>query len=93
MSVEKDYSYKEVLEHLNGFNTKCYLTGDIIDMTKDLYCLDHIIPVSKGGTNELENMGITTPEANASKTDLNIDEYLELCKKVLINFGYSVEKL
>lgn len=57
------------------------------------YCLDHIVPVSKGGTNELENMGITTPEANASKTDLKIDEYLELCKKVLINFGYSVEKL
>lgn len=93
MSIEKDYSLEEVVEHLNGYNAKCYLTGDSIDMKKDLYCLDHIIPVSKGGNNELENMGITTPEANASKLDLKLEEYLELCKKVLINFGYKVEKI
>ena len=37
-------------------------------------------------------MGITTPEANASKTDLTVEEYLELCKTVLQNFGYTVTK-
>lgn len=91
--VEKEYNYEKALEHLGGINTKCYLTGDPINIETDDYCLDHIIPASKGGNNELENMGITTPSANASKTDLNLDEYLELCKKVLINFGYSVNKI
>lgn len=92
MEVEKSYSYDEALTHLGGIETKCYLTGKTINIETDDYCLDHIIPVSKGGSNELENMGITTPEANASKTDLTVEEYLELCKTVLQNFGYTVTK-
>lgn len=87
-----NYTYKDVLAYLGGINTKCYLTGRSIDITKDNYCLDHKIPVSKGGTNALTNMGITCPEANASKCDLTLDEYLNLCVEVLTNFGYKIEK-
>lgn len=36
-------------------------------------------------------MGITCPEANASKSDLTLSDYLNLCKEVLLNFGYKVE--
>jgi orotate phosphoribosyltransferase-like protein len=92
MKVIKNYTYKDAIEHLGGEQTRCYLTGQAIDINKDDYCLDHIVPVSKGGNNELENMGITTPIANASKTDLTLEEYLLLCKQVLENFGYIVEK-
>ena len=31
-------------------------------------------------------MGMTCPEANASKSDLTLEEYLNLCKEVLENF-------
>lgn len=41
-----------MLTYLNGTNVKCYLTGTPIDLTKDDYCFDHIVPVSKGGTIE-----------------------------------------
>ena len=92
MKVEKNYTYKEAIDHLGGLQTKCYLTGRPIDITKDSYCLDHIQSVSNGGSNELENMGITIPIANASKSSMNLDEYLNLCKEVLENFGYIVEK-
>lgn len=92
LEVEKIYNYDTALIHLGGIETKCYLTGRPINIETDDYCLDHIIPASKGGSNELENMGITTPEANASKTDLTLEEYLELCKTVLQNFGYTVTK-
>lgn len=70
-----------------GTKTKCYLTGTPIDLEKDNYCFDYIVPVSKGGTNDLSNLGITIPIANYSKSDLTVEEYLELCKKVLEHYS------
>lgn len=87
------FSYTDALKHLGGLQCKCYLTGRSIDITTDDFELDHIIPVSKGGPCELSNMGITCPEANRSKTDLTLDEYLALCKEVLEYNGYEVKKL
>ena len=88
----KHFTYKEAIEHFGGTTTKCYLTGRTIDILKDDYCLDHIVPISKGGSNQLSNMGMTCPEANASKSDLTLEEYLNLCKEVLENFGYTITK-
>lgn len=89
---EYKYTYQEAIEHLGGINTKCYLTGIPINITKDKYCLDHKIPVAKGGDNSLDNMGITIPLANASKSSMNINEYLDLCILVLEHNGYNVIK-
>lgn len=58
----------------------------------DDYDLDHIIPVSRGGSNELSNLGVSIPVANKSKSNLTLEEYLELCKKVLEHHGYTVTK-
>lgn len=90
--INNSYTYRDVISHLGGTNTKCYLTGTPINIEIDKYSLDHIVPVEKGGTNELDNMGITIPEANASKTNLTVEEYINLCKKVLENFGYTVQR-
>ena len=86
------FSYHDALKHIGGLNCKCYLTGRSIDITVDNYHFDHIIPLSKGGTCELSNLGITCPEANLSKTNLTVDEYLALCKEVLEYNGYTVTK-
>lgn len=86
----KNYTYKDVLNAIGGTKQKCYLTGRPIDLEKDNYNLDHKIPVSKGGTNDISNLGITCPEANSSKSDLTVDEYISLCKEVLLNFGYKI---
>lgn len=90
-SKSESLGYKYVLKEIGGTKQKCYLTGRSIDLEKDNYQLDHKIPVSKGGTNDISNMGIACPEANYSKSDLTIEEYLNLCKEVLLNFGYKVE--
>lgn len=92
-NLVKKCNYKEVLEYLKGTKVNCYLTGTPIDLEKDDYCFDHIVPVSKGGTNDLSNLGITIPIANYSKSDLTVEEYLELCKKVLEHYGYTVNKI
>lgn len=68
------YKSEDALKHIGGPYTKCYLSGVDIDMTKDDYQLDHKIPVSKGGTNELSNLGITCSEVNQMKGPLEIEE-------------------
>lgn len=92
MKVNKRFGYKEVLEHIGGWQTKCYLTGRQLDLKKDDYEFDHIVPISKGGSCELDNLGVTCRDANQSKNNLSLEEYLQLCKEVLENFGYTVEK-
>jgi len=65
-------------------NPYCYLTGDIIDLTKsDTFQLDHIIPKSKGGSNSPDNIGLATKNTNQSKSDMSIEEYFVQCEKVL----------
>lgn len=76
-----------------GTNTTCYLTGDAIDVNKPrTYHFDHKVPVSKNGDNSIDNLGICTKEANMAKRDLTPDEFIALCKKVLIHQGYTVTK-
>jgi 5-methylcytosine-specific restriction endonuclease McrA len=84
--------YKDLLSKFSDI-PKCYLTGRNIDLyDSNSYNLDHIIPKAKGGLNTVENLGLTCRDANSSKTDLLVDEYLNLCKEVLENFGYVVTK-
>jgi transcriptional regulator with XRE-family HTH domain len=74
--------------------TVCYLTGDRIDLSQPhTYSFDHIVPVIKGGPNTLENLGICTTEVNMAKSAKTPEEFIELCKKVLVHNGYSVTKL
>jgi hypothetical protein len=91
-NLVKKCNYKTVLDYLNGTKVNCYLTGTPIDLEKDDYCFDHIIPVSKGGTNDLTNLGVTIPAANYAKNNLTVDEFINLCKLVLEHHGYTVDK-
>lgn len=86
------YSYKDVIETWGGTKVKCYLTGKEIDIMTDNYQLDHKVPVAKGGTNEISNMRAVLPYANLSKSDMTVEEYLDLCKTVLTNFGYEIKE-
>lgn len=83
-----DTFYKKIIE-----NPVCYLTGRDIDLSMPrTYNLDHIVPLSKGGIGTLDNMGLTSRNANMSKFDMTLEEYIALCKEVLENFGYTVSK-
>lgn len=86
------FTTSELLAKLGEYPI-CYLTGKSIDLDNlSSYELDHIIPVSKGGDNSLENVGICIPDANVAKGNLLIQEFLELCKKILEHHNYRVEK-
>lgn len=81
----------EQLKDKIGDSPKCYLTGRPIDLSKSkTFQLDHIIPRSKGGKDTLENCGIACKDANQCKRDLYLEDYLQLCKEILENNGFSV---
>ena len=76
-----------------GENPSCYLSGAPIDLGHpETYHFDHITPRSRGGDNSLGNLGLASKQANMSKSDLSLEEYLLLCQRVLETHGYSVVK-
>ncbi len=82
-NISKNYTYQDVLKKL-GKNPRCYLTGVPINLEDtDTYHFDHIIPCSKGGTNDLSNLGICTRSANYAKNDLSVEELYDLCESIL----------
>jgi 5-methylcytosine-specific restriction endonuclease McrA len=88
-----DFTSKQFHDKLID-NPVCYLTGRKIDLynPKTYHC-DHIKPVSKGGSCNFSNLGLACKEANLAKSDLSVEEFTDLCKEVLINYGYKVEKI
>lgn len=76
-----------------GNSFQCYLTGDLIDITQPrTYSFDHIIPRSRGGTNNIDNLGVCTKQVNTAKNNMTPDEFINLCKKVLEHNGYTITK-
>ena len=74
-----------------GPNPTCYLTGDKIDITNTRsYNFDHVIPTSRGGENVLDNLQICTEQVNSAKGNNTNEEFIELCKKVLVYQGYKI---
>tara|TARA_R110000765_G_scaffold3358_5_gene10403 strand:+ start:434 stop:970 length:537 start_codon:yes stop_codon:yes gene_type:complete len=86
------YNSADVIPILEADPT-CYLTGRKIDLDDlNSWQLDHIVPTSKGGSGSLKNMGLSLREANQSKRDMILEDYLLLCKEVLEHNGYTILK-
>ena len=89
--TDKDFETKDLIEKL-GQSPHCYLTGTPINLqNKNEYSLDHIIPASKGGKSNFDNLGLIRQDVNKAKNDRSVNEFIEMCKEVLIYNGYSVK--
>lgn len=83
LETKPTFTYDELIAKI-GENPVCYLTGTPIDLSKSTtYSLDHILPVSRGGDNSLSNLGLCDKRVNTAKSDLTVEEFRELCSKVV----------
>jgi 5-methylcytosine-specific restriction endonuclease McrA len=78
-------SYVELTEHelkqlWDSQNGKCALTGRLLDDDAEL---DHIVPRTRGGGNNYENMRWLCAEANQAKRNLLDSEFLILCHEII----------
>jgi len=63
-------------------NYTCSLSGEKLIIGKNI-AVDHIVPLCKGGENELDNLQFTTKRANFMKYDMSIVQLKKMCKKIL----------
>lgn len=74
-----DHGKAEWLDLVIAQKCRCALTGE--RLTVENVSVDHIVPVSKGGTNELDNLQLLTKKVNLIKRDC--EDFIILCKRVL----------
>lgn len=59
----------------------CPLTGD--KLTNENISVDHIVPISKGGRNVVNNIRLTTREINWFKRTMTDEELYTVCQRVV----------
>lgn len=58
----------------------CPLTGRKLD--GDCMSVDHILPLSRGGTHDISNLQFVHVDVNYAKRDLTVDEFVKMCQEV-----------
>lgn len=67
------YSAADVIQKLFDQDGKCFWCG--VDLDGNFH-VDHVIPLSRGGSNGPENIAMTCPSCNLSKGSKTPDEFL-----------------
>jgi hypothetical protein len=68
------------VKKLSDQNFRCALSG--ITLTSKNVSIDHINPISKGGTNDMLNLRLLDREVNLARRVMSDIEFLDLCEKV-----------
>lgn len=72
--ADGNHTEADILAQLKRQKKRCYYCG--VKLKKE-YHVDHVIPISRGGSNDPSNLVITCPHCNLSKSDKMPHEWAE----------------
>lgn len=73
----KEAKSKRIFKKCNG---KCAYCGKQLTLGTAGACVDHVIPIAKGGNNEDENLVMACRKCNSSKKDKPLSEWKGLIR-------------
>ena len=74
-------SFQQLDALLQRQRNRCALTGHAL--TPMVVSLDHVVPLSRGGSQDLANCQLTTRAANHAKGSMLHEEFVALCQDVV----------
>jgi hypothetical protein len=80
---------KDILALLHKQGFRCEYTGD--ELTPETVAADHMLPVSRGGGHDLENIALVTRVVNSAKGTMTVAEFVGMCRKVVGHIGGKTE--
>lgn len=82
----KNFSSGQRLKIYRKTEGHCYLCGDFVDF--DSFEIEHKVPISKGGTNDLSNLFCSCHCCNTIKHDIYPEDFME---KIIKIFMYQMK--
>lgn len=76
--VFSDYEKKTVYAKCNGV---CAICGKPVKFKK--MTVDHIVPLSKGGTNDIANLQLAHLTCNRAKADMLMGDFTEFVRQIV----------
>lgn len=80
-NITKEITEEWLVNKYDQQNGLCFLSGRRLDVMT--FHIDHAKPKLLGGTDELENLRLTSPEANMAKSGLSDEQLIELCQDII----------
>jgi hypothetical protein len=88
---ERNVLYPLLIEKLEASEYSCFYTG--IKLVPGLNAsLDHRLPLSKGGTNDLNNLEWVHIGINHLKNDRTEKEFISACASILVEYNLLASK-
>lgn len=78
----KSFTKEERIKIYRKTKGHCYLCGDFVDF--DSYEIEHKVPLSKGGTNDLSNLFCSCHTCNLIKHDIYPQDFMEKISKIFM---------
>lgn len=77
---EASVTAADLMKKIRNQNFKCALSG--IKLTPENAQLDHIEPLSEGGTNAIDNLQWLDARVNKAKGTMSQDEFVDMCERI-----------
>lgn len=71
---------KDLMAMLERQGHRCAYSGR--PLTPETATVDHVIPVSRGGTHDTGNLAIVHTDVNTAKASMTLEEFVQVCREV-----------